>query len=60
MIEIPFGTIRLADINNTAFRALGFVSCDVGYDTANVNITCQENGRWTTAMCSLKGNFSPF
>jgi hypothetical protein len=53
--KIPNGVIRLVD-NNTTFGASGFVTCNFGYHTLTPNISCQENGTWSTAVCSVIGN----
>ncbi|XP_060578444.1 sushi, von Willebrand factor type A, EGF and pentraxin domain-containing protein 1-like [Ruditapes philippinarum] len=51
---IPFGIIKLADKYNTTFGSSGILTCDDGYETSTKNVTCGEDGVWTTAICSLK------
>jgi hypothetical protein len=54
---IPFGIIKLADKYNTTFGSSGILTCDDGYETSIKNVTCEVDGVWTTAICSLKGIF---
>ncbi|XP_060554931.1 sushi, von Willebrand factor type A, EGF and pentraxin domain-containing protein 1-like isoform X2 [Ruditapes philippinarum] len=51
---ILHGKIVLKDKANTTFGAMATVICDKGYESVRNNITCLDNGQWSSALCSAK------
>ncbi|XP_053400559.1 sushi, von Willebrand factor type A, EGF and pentraxin domain-containing protein 1-like [Mercenaria mercenaria] len=51
---IAFGTTKLIDENNTTYGASAYLTCDTGFETNILNITCQSSGLWETAVCKAK------
>ncbi|KAL4233047.1 Sushi [Mactra antiquata] len=53
--DIDFGNITLNVANTTAYldNATATVTCNVGYQATNENITCQVDGTWDDTSCEV-------
>ena len=52
--EIDNGKITVEN-DQTTYQSTASVTCDTGYDASIESVTCQENGEWLNASCTIKG-----
>ncbi|KAL4233049.1 CUB and sushi domain-containing protein 1 [Mactra antiquata] len=64
--DIDFGNITLNEANTTTYldNAKATVTCDIGHQATNENISCQGDGTWEDTSCEIIGtktlNCMPF
>ncbi|KAL4233048.1 Sushi [Mactra antiquata] len=53
--DIDFGNITLNEANTTTYldNATATVTCDIGYQATNENISCQVDGTWEHTSCEI-------
>ncbi|XP_060573656.1 sushi, von Willebrand factor type A, EGF and pentraxin domain-containing protein 1-like [Ruditapes philippinarum] len=48
------GTATLDDSGTSTFGATASINCMGGYETISASISCNQNGEWTNATCTIK------
>ncbi|XP_053396463.1 sushi, von Willebrand factor type A, EGF and pentraxin domain-containing protein 1-like isoform X5 [Mercenaria mercenaria] len=57
---IPHGKLELVDSSNSSYGSLAKVSCDNGYESDDLNVSCLDTGQWENTACSLKDCGTPY
>jgi hypothetical protein len=53
--SISNGVVTLDDASLTEFGATASVNCSANYAADKLSISCQANGKWDKATCTLNG-----
>ncbi|KAH3808967.1 hypothetical protein DPMN_137329 [Dreissena polymorpha] len=44
----------LVEEDNSTYRAIAYVHCDIGYFLSTTYLTCMLNGKWENATCEIR------